>query len=131
SSIMLARVAMPAVRQKRSKLAPTSCQASSTIAAGTTTADVVNSFMALLSFVDSAPRAYRLKASNACPPISTSTGTSPLSAKRYVYVWADGIYLQARLEDSKQCILVIIGATPEGKKELLGFTDGARESAQD
>ena len=54
-----------------------------------------------------------------------------LSAKRYVYVWADGIYLQARLEDTKQCILVIIGATPEGKKELLGFTDGARESAQD
>src|SRR2546425_1171118 len=54
-----------------------------------------------------------------------------LSAKHYVYVWADGIYLQARLEDAKQCILVIIGATPEGKKELLGFTDGARESAQD
>ena len=46
-------------------------------------------------------------------------------------MWADGIYLQARLEDAKQCILVIIGATPEGRKELLGFTDGARESAQD
>jgi transposase-like protein len=54
-----------------------------------------------------------------------------LSARRYVYVWADGIYLQARLEDEKQCILVIIGTTPEGKKELIGFTDGARESAQD
>jgi putative transposase len=54
-----------------------------------------------------------------------------LSARRYVYVWADGIHLQARLEDEKQCILVLIGATPEGKKELLGFTDGARESAQD
>src|SRR5258706_14279533 len=54
-----------------------------------------------------------------------------LSAKRYVYVWADGIYLQARLEDTKQCILVIIGATPEGKKELLGFTDGGRENAPD
>jgi transposase-like protein len=54
-----------------------------------------------------------------------------LSARRYVYVWADGIYLQARLEDEKQCILVLIGATPEGKKELIGFTDGARESAQD
>ena len=54
-----------------------------------------------------------------------------LSARRYVYVWADGIHLQARLEDEKQCILVIIGATPEGKKELLGFTDGTRESAQD
>lgn len=54
-----------------------------------------------------------------------------LSAKRYVYAWADGIYLQARLEDEKQCILVLIGATPEGRKELIGFTDGARESAQD
>ena len=54
-----------------------------------------------------------------------------LSAKRYIYVWADGIHLQARLEDEKQCILVIIGATPEGKKELVGFTDGARESAHD
>jgi putative transposase len=54
-----------------------------------------------------------------------------LSARRYVYVWADGIYLQARLEEARQCILVLIGATPEGKKELLGFTDGARESAQD
>ena len=54
-----------------------------------------------------------------------------LSAKRYVYVWADGIHLQARLEDDAQCILVIIGATPEGKKELVGFTDGTRESAHD
>lgn len=54
-----------------------------------------------------------------------------LSAKRYVYIWADGIHMQARLEDEKQCILVIIGATPEGKKELVGFTDGTRESAHD
>ncbi|MFM7841176.1 MAG: IS256 family transposase [Nitrospira sp.] len=54
-----------------------------------------------------------------------------LSAKRYVYIWADGIHLQARLEDQAQCILVIIGATPEGTKELLGFTDGSRESAHD
>lgn len=54
-----------------------------------------------------------------------------LSARRYVYVWADGIHLEARLEDEKQCILVVIGATPEGRKELVGFTDGARESAHD
>jgi transposase-like protein len=54
-----------------------------------------------------------------------------LSAKRYVYMWADGIHLQARLEDDAQCILVIIGATPDGKKELVGFTDGTRESAHD
>ena len=53
-----------------------------------------------------------------------------LSAKRYVYIWVDGIHLQARLEDQAQCILVIIGATPEGKKELIGFTDGTRESSQ-
>ena len=52
------------------------------------------------------------------------------SAKRYVYCWADGIHLEARLEDQAQCILVIIGATPEGKKELVGFTDGQRESSQ-
>ena len=53
-----------------------------------------------------------------------------LSAKRYVYCWADGIYLEARLEEQAQCILVIIGATLEGKKEIVGFTDGMRESAQ-
>jgi putative transposase len=53
-----------------------------------------------------------------------------LSAKRYVYVWADGVYLQARMEHDKQCILVLIGATPEGKKELIGFQAGYRESAQ-
>jgi hypothetical protein len=54
-----------------------------------------------------------------------------LSTRRYVYIWADGIHLEARLEDEKQCILVIIGATPEGRKELVGFTDGARESVHD
>ena len=74
---MRAKVAMPAVRQNRSKLTLTCCQASSTIAVGTAAGDVVDFFMALLSFVDSTPRAYRLKVSNACPPISTLTGTSP------------------------------------------------------
>ena len=53
-----------------------------------------------------------------------------LSSRRYVYFWADGIHVQARLEDDAQCLLVIIGATPEGKKELVGLTDGVRESAQ-
>ncbi len=43
-----------------------------------------------------------------------------LSARRYVYVWADGIHLEARLEDEKQCILVLIGATPEGRRSLSG-----------
>jgi putative transposase len=53
-----------------------------------------------------------------------------LSTKRYVYFWADGIHVQARLEDEAQCLLVIIGATSEGKKELVGLVDGVRESAQ-
>ena len=43
---------------------------------------------------------------------------------------ADGIHLEARLEEQAQCNLVIIGATPEGKKELIGFTDSMRESSQ-
>src|SRR3984893_3263631 len=53
-----------------------------------------------------------------------------LSARRYVYVWADGVYLQARMEPQAECMLVMIGATPEGKKELIGFQTGMRESAQ-
>ena len=53
-----------------------------------------------------------------------------LSARRYVYVWADGVYLQARMEPQAECILVLIGATPEGKKELLGLQTGMRESGQ-
>jgi hypothetical protein len=53
-----------------------------------------------------------------------------LSAKRYIYFWVDGIHVQARLEDTAQCLLIIIGATPEGRKELVGLTDGVRESAQ-
>ena len=53
-----------------------------------------------------------------------------LAARRYVYIWADGVYLQARMEPQAECMLVILGATPEGKKELLGFQVGVRESAQ-
>ena len=53
-----------------------------------------------------------------------------LSARHYVYIWADGVYLQARLEPQAACMLVIIGATPEGRKELVGFQVGLRESAQ-
>src|SRR3954452_2082564 len=51
-----------------------------------------------------------------------------LAARHYVYLWADGIYLQARMEPQAECMLVLIGATPEGKKELVGFQVGVRES---
>jgi len=53
--------------------------------------------------------------------------------KQYVYVWADGVYFNIRLGDpgnARQCILVLIGATKEGKKELLAISDGYRESTQ-
>jgi transposase-like protein len=56
-----------------------------------------------------------------------------LSGKEYVYVWADGIHVNVRLENEgnqRQCMLVLIGATPEGKKELIAILDGYRESEQ-
>ncbi len=56
-----------------------------------------------------------------------------LSAKQYVYVWADGIHVKVRLADDankKQCILVLMGATTDGRKELIAVLDGYRESEQ-
>jgi putative transposase len=53
-----------------------------------------------------------------------------LAGKRYVYVWADGVHFNIRLEEGRQCILVLMGATAEGKKELIAITDGYRESEQ-
>ncbi len=53
-----------------------------------------------------------------------------LSEREYVYVWADGIYLRCRMEEDRQCVLVVIGATASGRKELLGFQTGFRESGQ-
>src|SRR5690606_33476106 len=56
-----------------------------------------------------------------------------LSHKHYVYVWADGIHAKVRLEDDanqKQCLLVLMGATADGQKELISVVDGYRESKQ-
>jgi putative transposase len=53
-----------------------------------------------------------------------------LSAKRYVYLWADGVYFTPRLDHDRQCLLVLIGADAQGRKELLAIEDGYRESAQ-
>lgn len=52
-----------------------------------------------------------------------------LKGKRYVYIWADGIHFKVRLEESRMCILVIMGATVDGTKELIAVEDGYRESA--
>ena len=53
-----------------------------------------------------------------------------LAGKHYVYVWADGVHFNIRLEEGRQCILVLMGATAEGKKELITIADGYRESEQ-
>jgi putative transposase len=53
-----------------------------------------------------------------------------LEGKQYVYVWADGIHFNIRLEEDRQCILVLMGATADGKKELIAAVDGYRESEQ-
>jgi putative transposase len=80
-----------------------------------------------------------------CPGLSASTITRliqqwqddykdwsrrSLTEKRYVYVWADGVYFNIRLEEDRQCILVLMGATEDGQKELLAVVDGYRESEQ-
>jgi transposase-like protein len=58
-----------------------------------------------------------------------------LAEARYVYVWADGVYFNVRLGGdgeslNRQCILVLMGATPEGRKELIAVQDGYRETEQ-
>jgi putative transposase len=80
-----------------------------------------------------------------CPGLSASTVTRlkqtwegeyrdwsqrDLSDKHYVYLWADGVHFNVRLEEDRTCILVLIGATAEGKKELIAVADGYRESEQ-
>ena len=53
-----------------------------------------------------------------------------LEGKKYVYVWADGVHFNIRLEEDRQCILVLMGATEDGRKELIAVADGYRESEQ-
>ena len=53
-----------------------------------------------------------------------------LSSKRYVYFWIDEVYFNVRMDEAKQCILVIIGVTEEGVKEFVAIEDGYRESEQ-
>jgi len=52
------------------------------------------------------------------------------SARRFVYIWADGVYFRPRMAEEKQCVLVIIGADEWGRKEIIGLADGYRESTQ-
>ena len=53
-----------------------------------------------------------------------------LGSRRFLYIWADGVYFKPRMAEEKQCVLVIVGADEYGRKELLAMTDGFRESTQ-
>ena len=53
-----------------------------------------------------------------------------LGTRRFLYIWADGVYFKPRMAEEKQCVLVIVGADEYGHKELLAMTDGFRESRQ-
>ena len=58
----------------------------------------------------------------------TDWNARDLTGKRYVYMWVDAVYFNVRLSDERACILVILGATADGKKELVAIHDGERES---
>ncbi len=101
---------------------------------GISTGDFCEALQALLG-----PQASGLSATNivrlkACWEQEWKDWSSrSLADKMYVYVWADGVHFNVRLEDEgnqSQCILVLMGATPDGKKELIGITEGYRESEQ-
>jgi len=53
-----------------------------------------------------------------------------LGARRFLCIWADGVYFKPRMSEEKQCVLVIVGADEYGRKELLAMTDGFRESTR-
>jgi transposase-like protein len=53
-----------------------------------------------------------------------------LGARRFLYIWADGVYFKPRMAEEKQCVLVVVGADEYGRKELLAMTGGFRESTQ-
>ncbi len=98
---------------------------------GISTGDFTESLQALLG-----PDVPGLSATTVTRLITTwqkdyeAWNSRSLEGKRYVYVWADGVHFNIRLEEDRQCLLVLMGATLEGKKELIAVVDGYRESEQ-
>ena len=98
---------------------------------GVSTGDFTEALQALLG-----PDATGLSATTITRLITTwqsdyeAWNKRSLQNKQYVYVWADGVHFNIRLEEDRQCILVLMGATAEGKKELIAVADGYRESEQ-
>ena len=53
-----------------------------------------------------------------------------LAGKEYVYIWADGVYFNIRLEEDRLACLVVVGVLPDGRKEVIALEDGYRESTE-
>lgn len=98
---------------------------------GVSTGDFTEALQALLG-----PQAAGLSATTITRLLTTwqadyeAWNKRSLEDKQYVYVWADGVHFNVRLEEDRQCILVLMGATPDGRKELIAVADGYRESEQ-
>jgi len=98
---------------------------------GVSTGDFTEALQALLG-----PDAAGLSATTVTRLIATwqkdyeAWSKRSLEGRQHVYLWADGVHFNIRLEEDRQCILVLMGATPEGKKELIALADGYRESEQ-
>ena len=98
---------------------------------GISTGDFTESLQALLG-----PDVPGLSATTVTRLITTwqkdyeAWNSRSLEGKQYVYVWADGVHFNIRLEEDRQCLLVLMGATLDGKKELIAVVDGYRESEQ-
>jgi len=98
---------------------------------GVSTGDFTEALQALLG-----PQAAGLSATTVTRLIAewqkdyAAWNTRSLEGRQYVYVWADGVHFNIRLEEDRQCILVLMGATAEGRKELIAVCDGYRESEQ-
>jgi putative transposase len=98
---------------------------------GVSTGDITDALKALLGPGSpglSATTVTRLKAGWEAE--LAAWGQRSLKGKHYVYVWADGVHFNIRLEEDRQCILVLMGATADGQKELIAVADGYRESEQ-
>jgi transposase-like protein len=98
---------------------------------GISTGDFSNAFEALLG-----PKAPGLSAATITRLVEQwqqdhqQWSSRDLSGRQFVYIWVDGIYTNVRLTDERPCVLVMIGATADGRKELLAVVDGERESTE-
>lgn len=97
---------------------------------GVSTGDFQEALLALLGDADGLSPSVISRLKNKWYSEYEAWSRRDLSHKRYVYFWADGVYFNVRMENDRHCMLVIIGATEDGQKEILAIADGYRESTE-